>query len=300
MVGGAKQLVGAGAPFSPLRFGLLSAASEIPDPTPHWRNGTIVRHDSCSAATATSFICPPGTGSPKVAAATGAASDTTAAEPFTVVAWLPCAPIGQGPNLADLRARTERLLDRAEGRAVEEVFWTGVAGTYTVSPHLAEDTAVTITEGAFVGISLQTAATVVSGSPVSVVEGLGLLEGALSDCYGGEGIIHVPRSALARLSQTGMVRAEGPQLRTLGGNVVAAYSSNSREGPTGAVAGAGLAWFYATGMVWYRRSPMTTPGTSPGSYVGRADNTTVYVAERSYVFDWDCCHFAAQVTLGGA
>jgi hypothetical protein len=51
--------------------------------------------------------------------------------------------------------------------------------------------------------------------------------------------------------------------------------------------------------VTVRRSPVKRPGTRPADFVGRAKNDTVYVAERTYVLDWDCCHLAAQVSLPG-
>lgn len=290
-----------GPRFTPLRYGLLSAAEIVDDPDPHWKIGTQFQPDACDSDKSVSAFCVspgPATGTPtKTITATGAPS--TAAEPFTVYAFVDCAPVGWGDDLEDLQGRATRQLDAGEGRAVERVFWTGNtdAGP-AVRPHLAEDTAVLANAQGPMTVELQSAATVVSGVGVSVVEAMSLLEGSLASCYGGEGVIHVPYRALAYLSRYRLIEKQGPQLRTFGGTIVAAYSANVRHGPTGVEPGAGIAWFYATGAVVGRRSPVFPTGRQPArDFVNRADNDTVFIVERTYVFDWDCCHFAAQVTL---
>jgi hypothetical protein len=286
-----------GPRFTPLRFGLLSAAQFPEGDDPHWRGGAQFQPDACGADRSVAAFCiagGPATGTPhKLPTTTGAPS--TAAEPFTVYAFVDCAPPGWGDNLEDLVARATRQLDSGEGRAVERVFWTGQPdGGPMVFPHLAEDAATMADPGGAMTVELQSAATVLTGTGIDLVGGVAALEGALAECYGGEGVIHIPRDALAILDSKGMLYERGAQIRTLGGNIVAAYSSNNKQGPTGANAAAGSAWLYATGAVVGHRGPVTPTGQRPGEFVGRAKNTTVFLVERTYVFDWDCCHFAIR------
>lgn len=294
-------LIETGPPFTPLRFGLASAVSWIDDPDTHWQNGTVVQVDPCGvpfAITGGSCTLEEATKTPSV---TGLG--VSGAMPFTVGAWINCAPIGHGDDLSDLTRRTQSLLTNGEGRTVEAVFWTGNTANAppgAVMPHLASDDTVVGDAHSAQGATLQTPATVVTtGTPVSLVEGLALLEAALAACYGGEGVIHIPAAAVAHLSNQGVISRQGAQLRTLMGNVVAVYASGNREGPTGAAPAAGQAWLYATGAIVGRRSGIKQLGMQPSEFVGRADNSTVYVIERTYVLDWSCCHLAAQVNIVG-
>lgn len=289
------QLVDVGPRFTPLRYGLLSAADEVPDSDAHWRQGTVLQGDLCAVPLAVTGGPCKASGITKVPSVSGIPS--TAAQPFSVYAWINCAPVGHGDDLSDLVDRTHQLLTNGEGRAVEGVFWSGVAANGTVYPHLAANAQVMATAMGAMSVELQSAATVVSGAPLTPVQALSVLEGQLATCYGGEGIIHVPAGAIALLSNLGMIYAEGAVLRTRLGNKVAAYASGNRQGPTGANPGAGLAWWYATGQVVFRRSGIKDLGQRPAEFVGRADNSTVFVSERTYVLDWDCCHLAAQVQM---
>jgi hypothetical protein len=293
------QLVESGPTFIPLRYGLLSAATLITDPDPHWQQGTVAQLDPCGIPMAVTGGPCSATGITKSPSVTGLGA--SAAEPFSIYAWVNCAPVGHGDELQDLRARTEQLLTNGEGRAVESVFWTGNTANgppESIHPHLAADAALFSDAMGAQTVELQSAASVVTtGSPVSVVEGLALLEGALAECYGGEGVIHIPAAAVAHLSSMGVISRQGSQLRTLMGNVVAVYSSGNRQGPDGTEPATGQAWMYATGAVWIRRSPIKGLGQRPADFVGRADNSTVYVVERTYVVDWSCCHLAAQVNI---
>lgn len=299
------QLIESPPTFSPLPYGLLSAAQIIDDPDPHWRNGIEWQEDVCDVPVSVTGA-PCGTSITKAPTVSGIGG--RAAQPFAVMAWVPCAPIGQGPNLELIKARTERVLTNGEGRAVESVFWSGnVVGTGTakpgtgvVYPHLAANAVVTSEDQGAFGIELQSAASVVtSGTGVDIVEGLAGLEAALAACYGGQGVIHVPAGAVAHLSAWSLVERQGNRLVTKLGNVVAAYASGNRQGPTGANAPNGQGWMYATGAVFLRRSPILRRGSTVGELLGRADNSTVYVVERTYAIGWDCCHFAAQVSMGG-
>lgn len=285
-------------PFAPARYGLLTVVDQPIDPDPHWQAGIEFQPDPCGPASATIMNCPVVTIPAKSPTATGLG--VVGAEPFTVYAEVPCSPIGQGNDIEDLRSRAVNALTRGEARTVETVFWTGTVPSITgtpVMPHLAEDTAVF---EALTGTRLQTAATVVTtGAAVDVVEAIGLLEGALAVCYGGEGVIHVPATAVAALAAYSLLVKDGDRLRTFYGNRVAVYSSDDREGPTGANPAAGQGWFYATGAITLRRTGINDALASKSSAFDRSNNTAVYIAERTYVIGWDCCHLAAQVSLLG-
>lgn len=285
----------ASPPFTPIKYDLLATVDVLTPTDSRWENGVQFQPDACEAALTTWDRCA-ATGGGSGIAATKSPSTTgiglRGAEPFTVYAWILCSPVG---HWDDYERRTTTALTNGELRAMESVFWTGVVQGQDVNPHLAEDAAITNSAGVLV----QTAASVVTtGAAVDVVEAVGLLEGSLSSCYGGEGIIHVPRSALAHLAANMLVVQDGTVLRTMGGTKVAAYASNNREGPTGAAPAAGQAWFYATGAVQLRRSAIRVTSREQEA-LNRTENTMVFIAERTYVIDWDCCHLAAQVSLGG-
>lgn len=300
----AIELLDASASYTPLRFGLLSAAQQ-PDPTTRWRMGLEREQPECVEAVSLQGLpCTTGATTPAI---TGS-SPWAQSDPFVIAAWTPCSPVGYGDNLEDLRTATDSALTNGEGRALERLVWTGATSTgVAVYPHLAEDTAVTGSPwnagtGAGNRPQRQSAATTVTSAAVDVVEAVGLLEAYLAECYGGEGVIHVPRQALAHLGAYNLVDREGQQLRTLGGNIVAAYSAPRQSlSPAGAAAAAGEAWFYATGTAYVWRSPIqhNAAATSEFLNVAGARNDTYYVAYRTYAMSWDCCHLAAQVSLGG-
>ena len=278
--------------YTPLPYGLLSVASgQTEGAGSHWEAGIEYQPDTCAMAGVTTDNCLVSITKAPTVTGIGARGSN----PFTVYAEIQCGPIGSYDEMA---ARTTTALTNGEGRAIERVFWTGVAGGETIHPHLAHDAQVLDSSGV-VPIVLQTAASVLTtGASIDVTEAVGSLEGALSECYGGEGVLHVPRSAVAHLAANGLVYRDGQRLRTFGGNLVAAYTSNDCEGPTGADPAAGQAWFYATGAVDVRRGPISYSSALPEA-LNRSENTLAYIAERTVVFTWDCCHFATQVTLGG-
>lgn len=294
-------LVEVGPSFTPQRYGLLSAA-ELPVALPaDWLHGTVRLQRVCGPAMSYAVVPCTGAGmAPTGSGLPGEGVTYPASDVFAVAAAEPCSPMGWGDNLAELRARAEQRLTDGEARAVERVFWTGATSEgSTIYPHLAADA--DVDAGSAMGAvtpQRQQAAEVVTSSAVSGTEALGALEGYLGECYGGEGIIHVPRSALALLSRENLIFRDGQQLRTMAGNRVAAYSGGAYPGPTGAPPAAGQAWFYATGMVQVLRTTgITDLGATPGETVGRAQNTFYYVVYRNYSVTFDCCLGAAQVEV---
>jgi len=294
-------LVETGPSFTPLRFGLLSVAEPVTS-AERWRMGIMRRQPVCDGAASILMLpCPP-TGGPQVVP-TVTGSPNIGANSFRAYAHVPCAPVGWGPNLDELKARAQAALTNGEGRVLESVFWTGSLdfGGGTFYPHLAANAPVSgAPQGAAQVLLQPPAATPVGSTAADPVIQLGELEQALAECYGGEGVIHVPRKALAQLDHDGVIHREGQQLRTISGNLVAGYSGGRYPGPDGSTPSAGNAWFYGTGAVQVYRGPIDEIGEVPAEFIGRVDNSTVYVVARDYLVTFDCCLIAVQATLEGA
>jgi hypothetical protein len=144
--------------------------------------------------------------------------------------------------------------------------------------------------------TLQTAATVVSGGGSNPAVAVGNLEQALADCYKGQGVIHAPTAALATLRSTQLVERQGSRLVTAAGNQVVVGGGYPGTSPAGAAPAAGTSWLYATGRPFIYRGP---PRSFPlRDSIDRANNTVQMLAERVFLVGWDCCHFAAPLTLG--
>lgn len=272
---------------APLPYGLVSAAQQVTETDVHWRNGVWFEPDTCDAAGITTQSC----------AATGGADkpvtpnmDLRAANPFTVYTLPVCSAVGLLPDMAQSRAAA--ALTSGEARAVEREFWTGEHG---INPHLAANSAVTGTDGS----TEQTAATVIVTGGVDVVEGIALLEEALDSCYGNEGVLHVPPSVLTHMAAWNLVTKDGPRLRSPSGHLVAAGAGYPGTSPAGAAPTAGSRWVYATGAVSMWRSAIDFYAQTPADILDRQKNNVIFIAERTYVVAWDCCHLALQVNIGG-
>lgn len=289
---GARQIVDLPA-FAALPYGLWDVAQHPTPSGPHWQQG-ITYQQRCPTAAATYDECltVTGTGAPPAPApkTDNVDQELRGATPFTVYAEFDCSPVG----LNDAATAAADALARVEQRQVEAVFWTGTAGGRTVAfPHLAAAAEVEDASG----IVLQTAAsTAVTGADVA--HGLGALEQDLADCYGGQGVIHIPLRALATFAAWGLVRDVDGQLLTPAGNLVAVGGGYTGTGPDGSAPAAGTAWIYATGKVFGYRSEVYL--TAPRDSLDRAENTQRMIAERTYVLAYECCHLAAHITLGVA
>jgi hypothetical protein len=287
-------VVDSGPSFVPLRYGLLSVAE--PASAPGWRHGIQRQQPICAAALSIEALpcAPSATGITGTASAPSSADDT-----FRVYAVIPCAPPGYGNDLNDLMIRTQALLTNGEARAVEKVMATGRTDNGTlIYPHLPANAPVNFSDQGAHHVIRQRAATTKTAAAVDVVEALGLIEMELASCYGGEGIVHVPRQAFPILDHAGVVHAQGQQLRTIAGNYVAGYSTAILS-PSGGTPATGTGWFYGTGMAQVYKSDITDYGEQPADFVGREDNSTFYVVSRDYAISYDCCLVAAQVALGG-
>lgn len=289
---------GVGPAFAPRPYGLASVATVVDDGSTRWKNGQLWLPEGCGDADGLVNVCV--TGGPTLTIDDDDGDPGRSADAFTVWAGVTCSPVGFGNDLADLKRAAETNLTRGEARAAEHVVWTGEASNGTVYPHLADDAALAGDPQGGQLFTRQTAATTVTSAAVRPARAVSLLEGALGECYGGVGVIHVPLEALALLDEAQVVRRDGQVLRTLLGTAVAGYGSNDRHGPTGVEPAAGEGWFYATGAVMMRRSPVFDRAPTAAEAMDRLQNDAKFYVGRHYLVDWECCHLAAQVDLAGA
>lgn len=281
--------------FTPQPYGLMSVVQTVSAGTSHWQNGITWQsrcmnpmgngtYDECIAVTGIGG--PP----PEPSAKTeNVELIDRGATPFTVYAKFECAPVG----VADANKIATDALAKSETWQVERSFWTGIVdGKMIAFPHLTANAEVDDAQG----ILLQTAAVTVTGTPVDIATGLGLLEKQLADCYNGEGVIHVPMQLLPTLDAWGLVKASNGVLKTLNGNLVAVGAGYTGSSPAGAVATAGTAWMYATGAIMMYRGDVKIAPVNES--INRANNTVKMIAERTYVLGWDCCHAAVLIDVG--
>lgn len=295
---GVRQIVN-GPEFTPLPNFLWDAAQHPPAGDPHWQNGVTwiencggagTTYDECIAVTGTG-----GTPAEPADLANNVGQTNRGATPFTVFAEFDCAPVGQGLSESDLENKAVQALARMEAFQVTRAFWTGVAGGQdTVWPHLAENTTLDDPQG----IRLQTAASpLVTGGEDAAVA-LGQIEANLAECYGGQGVIHIPYFALPTFTSRMLILPESPNgpLRTLAGNLVVPGVGYTGSSPAGAAPAAGTSWIYATGAVFGYRSEVFAQQFR--ETFDRSENTVKSVASRTYLFGFECCHLAALVNLG--
>jgi hypothetical protein len=301
-VAGVRQIVD-GPGFVPLPNFLWDAA-EHPSADAHWQQGItwIERcggggtvYDECIAVTGTG-----GTPAAQASMASNVSQQNRGATPFTVYAEFDCAPVGNGLTQADLTDRAVEALLQVEPYIVSRTFWTGSAGKSgttnqtTAWPHLASNATLDDPQG----IRLQTAATplVTGGEDVAVA--LGAVEAQLASCYGGQGAIHIPYSALPTFKSRALITQESPggPIYTPAGNHVIPGHGYTGSGPDGSAAAAGTSWIYGTGPVFaYRSEVFARP--FPSTF-DRSENTVRYLASRTYLLGFGCCHVAALTTLG--
>lgn len=260
----------------------------------HWRNG-VKWQDVCGIGgnTYDPFCL-------ETSPASKAANITTpnyAASPFVPFVEIDCSPVGYTPT--EMEERASAALTRVESWQVERIFWTGAVGgdAGIAYPHLAANTAVVDTSET-VTITLQCAATTVTGSTIlDVTEGIGRLEAALGSCLNGRGVIHVPYILGEQLFRANAVKANGPQLQTQAGHLVALGAGYPGTGPDGTSV-ANAVWLYATGPVFGYRSAVERFRFVDS--FDRSENTAKMIAERTYVLGFDCCClYAVLVSTGG-
>lgn len=275
-------------------YGIFSVAPPSMPSDPHWRMGVEYR-PLCGAGSTTFDYCVTGSAAP--AKTETSDRDLRGAQPFTVYAEIDCSPVGDWWDVGQRTVR--RLLEENESFQVERAIWTGQAGGIeVVYPHIVANTVVSNTTEAKV-VTLQTAATTVTGSAgvgVSPARGIGLLEAAGYGCYRGTGVIYAPVVAVPSLVNQGMLYRDGARLRTINGSYVVSGGGFTNVGPDGAAAPGGTAWLYFTGQPFIFRGSEVRIFAREES-LDRSVNTLKAIAERTYLFGWDCCHYAVLINI---
>ena len=287
----ARQLIDLPTVFTPLPHGLWDSVQRPSPDGVHWQNG-VTWVDRCPTGDTTYDECIAATGvgaPPEPPAKTANVSqESRGALPFTVIAEFHCSPVGIG----EAQTIAQDALARVEQQQLETAFWTGLAADQeVVFPHLSADAEVVDGE-----VVLQPVASpVVTGADVA--HGLGLLEQELADCYKGQGLIHVPRSALPTLAAWKLARLDDDgRLVTPAGNLIVVGGGYPGTGPAGEAAAAGTTWIYATGAAWGYRSDIYF--TQVRDSLDRSSNTLRMQAERNYLIGFECCLLAAHIVLG--
>lgn len=291
---GRFQIDSTSLPFTPSAYGLLSpATTSLELANAKWRMG-LQWQAFCPNAEGTYGECTEPEGTPE-AAAKGETWEylTRGATPVTVYSRADCAPVGQWDELSD---RNRQALIRSEERELERIFWTGAAeegsGNTTVFPHLAANAEVVDGDD-----TLQIPATLVSNVVQEMVIGLGMLEAAMRRCYSGVATIHMPIRLASIAVDHHLIEARNGVMytTTVGSKVI--IGEYPGTGPDGTEPPAGQTWMYATGEVFYQREPAPHSFTAVESF-DRDVNTLSMIAERTYVFGWDCCLFAVLILNG--
>jgi hypothetical protein len=100
-----------------------------------------------------------------------------------------------------------------------------------------------------------------------------------------------------QLFRAGIAKADGAQLKTQAGNLIALGAGYPGTGPSGTTI-ANAVWVYITPPVFAYRS-----ATETFKFVeqfDRTENTLKTIVERTYVLGFDCCClFAIPISTGG-
>lgn len=279
--------------FLPGEYGLASVVNWVPGPT-HWGGGVQYDED-CAEVNVTASPCI--SGAPEIASkAVTWSHNTRGARAFDVYARADCSP-GGSTWWDDAQAKVLKSLANEGPTQMEATFWTGAVGNPPLLnyPNLSSTGPVRNENGR---ILLQPTATIISGTPLDVVEGLGRLEAALGAQYSGIGVIHVPKVLGPALSAQKQVYEKSEKLYTYCGNLVAignGYPSN--VGPGFTTPPGGSTWMYATGPVFgIRGQPKTFTREQS---LDRSVNTLQMIAEQKMLLGWVCGFAAVLVTTGG-
>lgn len=276
--------------FTSLPYGLWDSVQKPPAPS-HWQQGvTWIERCARGDTTYDECISVTGTGAPPEppAKTENVLQLFRGATPVTVYAEFECSPVGIG----DAERAATDALSKAENRRLEEAFWTGLSASQTVVfPHLAADAEVLDADG----ITLQTAVSVcITGADIT--HALGELENCLADCNSGQGLIHIPPEALPTFYAWNLAIERDGALFTPAGHRIVVGTGYPGTSPDGSAPAAGTTWIYATGPMFGYRGDVFF--TRLRESFDRAENTLQMIAERTYVLGWECCHFAALITLG--
>lgn len=153
----------------------------------------------------------------------------------------------------DFTVRAEQQLESAIPAAIESEFWSGTLAQANAWPnnYLTSSSVVNVTP--------------VSG-PVSVLEGLGLIQTALRSGQGGQGMIHVTPEAVPNLLNS---RRAGKYLLDMFDNIIIPGVGYPGTGPGGVAPDTGTTWMYGTDLVKCRVGKVAK--VYPGSFAEALD-----------------------------
>lgn len=195
--------------------------------------------------------------------------------PFVVVGGYNCKATSRPPEEAEERARLSLI--GGEERAVEEALMTA-----------------SVSNGpAFPGATLINA-----GNAVSITEAFSQMERLSAVNYHSSGVIHLPRSLASYAGDLGLLMRDGQRLETILGTGVAAGAGYdaANQSPSGVEAAGRQRWIYLTQSVTIRRGEIFLQ-PDPESYIDKANNDYVILAQRDYLVTFGGPVFAAKVDL---
>jgi len=191
--------------------------------------------------------------------------------PFDVKASVKVSTMGTNP--AEIEASAKNALDIVMQKSIEIEFWNG-----DVAKLLDSDN-----DNRYLASAQSVDVTPTPGTAVKIRYGLGLLEEALGNAsLGSKGVIHVPRVVGSALR----LDKDGNKLVSPLGNSVVSGVGYSKKGPTGAVAGAGKAWMYATGPVSVRIGPTVVIPGKLNQAINTLINDIEYFVDGSAAVTW--------------
>lgn len=247
----------------PRRFTLLDAATVVTDASGRTANGaTVEDYPKAQPSIQEAFA----SGSARVKAIDGRFTNEDV-HGFTAYLGVTCTAAGVAPRLAEFRRRLQAAFRAVESTAVER--FLADADGLMLTPYLTDS-------------NLEQLA---SGSAISPVEGLALLENAIAEV--GNGMIHVtPATATAWAAKYLIEEARDAQMRTRLGTLVAVGAGYIGAYPQGGSPVSGdQEWAFASGFVEVHRDEDLILD-SLGNSLDRSTNDVTFVAERNYAIAW--------------
>jgi hypothetical protein len=275
----------AAPPVQPHRFGLFSTALFVPDSDPHWQLGVQWEGVACEAADAyghcNCILSGESAPDPKTYRE---GTPLTVATPFTVYGSFKCSPIGRWD---DAYKRAEDHLLAGEERAVEAEIALGAIHT---SAFLTDANSVDITP--------------TPGTPVSVTQGVALLEEYLGANHHSTGVIVGNRRDILLAVAADAVccpkNTDTALYSGLGTPVAALAGFDGRTGPNADPAGTNEAWLFGMGRPIIRRSEVFFTPPNRNQALSQRTNDFEVLAERTYAVGWECVTAAVLITSVGS
>lgn len=264
----------------PLPYGLFSVSTVLDGGDGHWQQGTEWEPQPCGPASI--WGCPTcaqnnALNAPNKTVTSGVASRQ--AFPYVVYGSFSCSPIGNWDRGFE---RARQMLESGAERAVEGEF---ALATVSHSPSLTDAAAINITPGAT--------------TPVSVVNGIALLEQYIGANGSGQGVILATRREATIAISNHLIRPNDAHtmLQTRLDTPVAALGGfNGLMGPNGVAATTGQAWMFALGSrPVVRRSGITMNPDVREQALRTTNNNFQVFAEQTYSVGFDC--FAVGVLV---